>query len=138
MLDPMERWREYGEKPDYAGPLTFGGVPCTLDAAELAGVDVATVDAPARRGRTRRPAALRADRIARVLAGRGRIRVAGRARDHEPVHARRSRSGDPRGRAPDDRDPRRRPRVPDRRHRRARPGVHPRRYRDPGAGRDDV
>src|SRR5438132_165641 len=25
MLDPMERWREYGEKPDYAGPLTFGG-----------------------------------------------------------------------------------------------------------------
>src|SRR5438477_3408410 len=46
MLDPMERWREYGEKPDYAGPLTFGGVPCTLDAAELAGVDVAIVGAP--------------------------------------------------------------------------------------------
>ena len=39
MLDPMQRWREYGEKPDYAGPLTFGGVPCTQDAAELAGFE---------------------------------------------------------------------------------------------------
>jgi agmatinase len=46
MLDPLERWRQYGEKPDYAGPLTFGGVPMTLDAAELAGVDVAIVGAP--------------------------------------------------------------------------------------------
>jgi agmatinase len=42
----MERWREYGEKPDYAGPLTFGGVPMTLDPAELSGVDVAIVGAP--------------------------------------------------------------------------------------------
>jgi hypothetical protein len=25
MLDPMQRWREYVEKLDYAGPLTFGG-----------------------------------------------------------------------------------------------------------------
>ncbi|MGZ4248874.1 MAG: hypothetical protein ACXVUE_11285 [Solirubrobacteraceae bacterium] len=25
MLDPMQRWREYVEKPEYAGPLTFGG-----------------------------------------------------------------------------------------------------------------
>jgi agmatinase len=46
MLDPMERWREYGEKPDYAGPLTFGGAPCTQDAAELGGFDVAIVGAP--------------------------------------------------------------------------------------------
>src|SRR5215468_11954132 len=46
MLDPMERWRDYGEKPDYAGPLTFGGAPCTQDPAELAGVDVAIVGAP--------------------------------------------------------------------------------------------
>jgi agmatinase len=46
MLDPMQRWREYGEKPDYAGPLTFGGVPCTQDPAELAGFDVAIVGAP--------------------------------------------------------------------------------------------
>ncbi len=46
MLDPMERWRQYGEKPDYAGPLTFGGVPCTQDPGELAGFDVAIVGAP--------------------------------------------------------------------------------------------
>jgi agmatinase len=46
MLDPLERWRQYGEKPDYAGPLTFGGTPLALDAADLAGVDVAIVGAP--------------------------------------------------------------------------------------------
>jgi agmatinase len=46
MIDPLERWREYGEKPDYAGLLTFSGVPYTQDAAELAGVDVAIVGAP--------------------------------------------------------------------------------------------
>ena len=36
----------YGEKPDYAGPLTFGGVPLALNPAELAAVDVAIVGAP--------------------------------------------------------------------------------------------
>ena len=46
MIDPLERWREYGEKPDYAGLLTFSGLPYTQDAAELAGVDVAIVGAP--------------------------------------------------------------------------------------------
>ena len=46
MIDPLERWRRYGEKPDYAGPLTFGGVPLTQDPAELDGVDVAIVGAP--------------------------------------------------------------------------------------------
>ena len=46
MIDPLERWRRYGEKPDYAGLLTFGGVPYTEDPAELAGVDVAIVGAP--------------------------------------------------------------------------------------------
>ena len=46
MIDPLERWRRYGEKPDYAGPLTFGGVPLTQDAAQLAGFDVAIVGAP--------------------------------------------------------------------------------------------
>ena len=35
-----------GEKPDYAGLLTFAGVPYTQDAAHLAGVDVAIVGAP--------------------------------------------------------------------------------------------
>jgi arginase family enzyme len=46
VIDPLERWRQYGEKPDYAGPLTYGGAPCTQDAALLAGFDVAIVDAP--------------------------------------------------------------------------------------------
>jgi agmatinase len=46
MLDPMRRWAKYGEKPDYAGLLTFAGVPYTEDPAELEGVDVAIVGAP--------------------------------------------------------------------------------------------
>jgi arginase family enzyme len=46
MLDPLARWAQYGEKPDYAGLLTFGGVPFTEDPAELAGFDVAIVGAP--------------------------------------------------------------------------------------------
>jgi agmatinase len=46
VIDPLERWREYGEKPDYAGLLTFGTLPYTEDPAELAGVDVAVVGAP--------------------------------------------------------------------------------------------
>ena len=46
MIDPLERWREYGEKPDYAGLLTFGSLPYTQDPAELEGVDVAIVGAP--------------------------------------------------------------------------------------------
>jgi agmatinase len=46
MIDPLERWREYGEKPDYAGLLTFAGQPYTQDVGELAGVDVAIVGAP--------------------------------------------------------------------------------------------
>jgi agmatinase len=46
MIDPLERWREYGEKPDYAGLLTFSGMPYTQDAAELDGVDVAILGAP--------------------------------------------------------------------------------------------
>ena len=48
MIDPLERWRELGlpDKPDYAGLLTYAGMPYTQDAAELAGVDVAIVGAP--------------------------------------------------------------------------------------------
>jgi agmatinase len=44
MIDPLARWG--GEKPDYAGLLTFSGMPYTEDPAELAGVDVAIVGAP--------------------------------------------------------------------------------------------
>ena len=46
MIDPLERWREFGEKPDYAGLLTFGSLPYTQDPGELKGVDVAIVGAP--------------------------------------------------------------------------------------------
>jgi agmatinase len=46
VIDPLERWREFGEKPDYAGLLTFGGLPYTEDPAELEGMDVAVVGAP--------------------------------------------------------------------------------------------
>jgi agmatinase len=46
MIDPLDRWAQYGEKPDYAGLLTYGGQPYTEDPAELAGVDVAIVGAP--------------------------------------------------------------------------------------------
>src|SRR3954452_15899918 len=46
MIDPLERWQGMGDKPDYAGLLTFSGMPYTQDAAELASVDVAIVGAP--------------------------------------------------------------------------------------------
>jgi agmatinase len=46
VIDPQERWAQYGEKPDYAGLLTFGGAPFTEDPAELEGFDVAIVGAP--------------------------------------------------------------------------------------------
>jgi agmatinase len=48
VIDPLDRWRARGlpDKPDYAGLLTFGGMPYTHDAADLAGVDVAIVGAP--------------------------------------------------------------------------------------------
>ena len=48
MVDPLERWRELGlpDKPDYAGLLTYAGMPYTQDHSELDGVDVAIVGAP--------------------------------------------------------------------------------------------
>jgi agmatinase len=46
VIDPLERWREYGEKPDYAGPVSFGGAPYTQDASLLGGFDIAIVGAP--------------------------------------------------------------------------------------------
>ncbi|WP_026911819.1 agmatinase [Patulibacter minatonensis] len=46
MIDPLSRWAQYGEKPDYAGLLSFSGMPYTEDPAELRGVDVAIVGAP--------------------------------------------------------------------------------------------
>jgi agmatinase len=46
VIDPLQRWREHGEKPDFAGLLTFGTLPYTEDPRELQDVDVAVVGAP--------------------------------------------------------------------------------------------
>ena len=48
MLDPLERWRAIGlpDKPDYAGLLTYAGMPYTQDPTDLEGVDVAIVGPP--------------------------------------------------------------------------------------------
>jgi len=48
VIDPLERWRELGlpDKPDYAGLLTYAGMPYTQDPADLAGADIAIVGAP--------------------------------------------------------------------------------------------
>jgi agmatinase len=48
VIDPLERWRELGlpDKPDYAGLLTYAGMPYTQDPAALADADVAIVGAP--------------------------------------------------------------------------------------------
>jgi agmatinase len=72
-IDPLERWRQYGEKPDYAGPLSFGGAPYTQDPAELADADVAIVGAPTDDLVSDRPGtrfAPRAIRAASAPAGR--------------------------------------------------------------------
>jgi agmatinase len=44
-IDPEARWPETG-KPDYAGLLSFAGVPYTESVEDLAGVDVVIVGAP--------------------------------------------------------------------------------------------
>src|SRR5205823_8438425 len=46
VIDPLERWQPLGDKPDYAGLLTYGSLPYTQDPAELAGIHVAIVGAP--------------------------------------------------------------------------------------------
>jgi agmatinase len=73
VIDPLERWREYGEKPNYAGLLTFGGLPYTEDPAELAGMDIVVVGAPTDDLVSDRPGARfgpRAIRAARSAPGR--------------------------------------------------------------------
>jgi agmatinase len=72
-IDPLQRWREYGEKPDYAGPLSFGGAPYTQDPAALEDADVAIVGAPTDDLVSDRPGtrfAPRAIRAASAPAGR--------------------------------------------------------------------
>ena len=45
MIDPLTRWAENGEKPDFTGLLSFAGQPYTEDPDDLAGADVAIVGA---------------------------------------------------------------------------------------------
>ena len=68
MIDPLERWREFGEKPDFAGLLTFAGVPYTEDPAELEGCDVAVVGAPMDDLVSDRPGARQAPRAIRAAS----------------------------------------------------------------------
>jgi agmatinase len=67
VLDPTRRWPN-GDKPDYAGLLTFGGLPYTEDADELACVDVAIVGAPMDDLVTDRPGARFGPRAIRAAA----------------------------------------------------------------------
>jgi agmatinase len=46
VIDPLARWAAYGEKPDYAGLLSFAGQPYGEHAADLDGADVAIIGAP--------------------------------------------------------------------------------------------
>ena len=47
MIDPQRRWSRHADgKPDYAGLLTFAGLPYTEDLTDLDGVDVAIIGAP--------------------------------------------------------------------------------------------
>ncbi len=68
MIDPLERWAQYGEKPDYAGLLTFAGAPYTQDPAELEGFDVAVVGAPMDELVSDRPGARFAPRAIRAAS----------------------------------------------------------------------
>jgi agmatinase len=68
MIDPLERWQQYGEKPDYMGLLTFGAAPYAQDPAELAGADVAIVGAPMDELVSDRPGARFAPRAIRAAS----------------------------------------------------------------------
>jgi agmatinase len=46
LIDPLARWAAHGEKPDFAGLMTYAGLPYTEDPDDLKGVDAAIVGAP--------------------------------------------------------------------------------------------
>lgn len=68
LIDPLHRWRVHGEKPDYAGLLSFGGAPWTEDPADLQGADVAVVGAPTDDLVSDRPGARLAPRAIRAAS----------------------------------------------------------------------
>jgi agmatinase len=46
VIDPARRWGPSGEKPDFAGLLTYGGAPYSEDPKDLERADIAIVGAP--------------------------------------------------------------------------------------------
>lgn len=71
MIDPTERWpRGHEDKPDYAGLLTYAGLPYTQDPAELRGADVAIVGAPTDNLVSDRPGTRFAPRAIRAASSR--------------------------------------------------------------------
>ncbi len=46
MIDPQKRWQPLPDKPDYAGFLSYAGLPLAQEPEHLEGVDVAIVGAP--------------------------------------------------------------------------------------------
>jgi agmatinase len=46
VLDPLKRWRPLPDKPDYAGILSFAGMPVADAPSQLDGIDVAVLGAP--------------------------------------------------------------------------------------------
>ena len=68
MLDPQRRWAHVGEKPDYAGLLSFCGLPYSEAAAELEEVDVAIVGAPLDELVSERPGARMGPRAIRAAS----------------------------------------------------------------------
>jgi agmatinase len=46
VIDPQKRWQPLPDKPDYAGFLSYAGLPLAQDPEHLEGVDVAIVGAP--------------------------------------------------------------------------------------------
>ena len=94
MIDPLKRWAETDEKPDYAGPLSYAGAPYTQDPADLEGADVTIVGAPMDERVSDRPGTRFAPRhqgrelLARSAAGVERRRVRRAAGRNETLSSR--------------------------------------------------
>jgi agmatinase len=67
-IDPQARWSDTG-KPEYAGLLSFAGLPYTERAEDLAGMDVAIVGAPMDELVSGRPGARYGPRAIRAASG---------------------------------------------------------------------
>ncbi len=71
MLDPRRRWAEIGEKPEYAGLVSFGALPYSENPADLAGIDVAILGAPLDELVSGRPGARYGPRAIRIASTQG-------------------------------------------------------------------